>query len=176
MAADLNAFPSVWRALLDADASTHLELAIAKAEGELAHAKHVLPPREKWFAALHHTAPEKVRVVIVGQDPYPTLGNAMGLAFSVPRGVAVPASLRNIYKGMTNDLDLEPALHGDLSTWAAQGVLLLNNVLTVEEGAPNSHAKFGWQQVTDRLITAIGSASAARKYFCCGARLRRRRR
>jgi uracil-DNA glycosylase len=164
-------FPPAWRALLDANASQHLEQAMkmatggATSKGNLVDDKRVFPPRAQWFAALRHTAPENVRAVIVGQDPYPTLGNAMGLAFSVPRGVAVPASLRNIYKAMQQDLGLTAAAHGDLTSWAKQGVLLLNSVLTVFEGAPNSHIDYGWQQVTDSLIAALGTANSSPKAF-----------
>lgn len=157
--------PAQWFALLQADASAHLASAIAAAEREAAAGKQVLPPRTDWFAAFEHVAPSEVRVVILGQDPYPTPGNAMGLAFSVPRGVRPPASLKNIYKGLQNDLSIPPALHGDLSSWAAQGVLLLNSVLTVEAGLPNSHVEFGWRQVTDAVITALGSEGQTPKAF-----------
>lgn len=127
--------------------------------------KPVFPTRAQWFAALAHTPPAAVRVVILGQDPYPTRGNAMGLAFSVPRGVAIPASLRNIYKAMELDLGIIPATHGDLSAWATQGVLLLNTTLTVEEGQPNVHADIGWSDVTDAVINAIGATDQVPKVF-----------
>ena len=161
----MNSFPANWLALLDADARAHLARATAAAERGMAAGTHVLPARANWFAAFHCVAPEKVRAVILGQDPYPTAGNAMGLAFSVPRGVAVPASLRNIYKGLEKDLGIAPAAHGDLRAWAEQGVLLLNCVLTVEEGRSNAHAEFGWQQVTDAVIAAIGNTATPRKAF-----------
>ena len=160
-----NTFPANWRALLDENALGHLARATAAAEREIERGKHVLPLRGNWFAAFDHVAPEKVRAVILGQDPYPTPGNAMGLAFSVPRGVSVPASLRNIYRCMENDLGIAPATHGDLRAWAEQGVLLLNCVLTVEAGLSNAHAEFGWRQVTDAVIAAIGAASSTRKAF-----------
>jgi uracil-DNA glycosylase len=160
-----NELPANWLALLDVNAKTQLARAIAAAELELAQGKHVFPARENWFAAFRHVAPENVRAVILGQDPYPTAGNAMGLAFSVPRGVKVPASLKNIYKAMQNDLNINPVAHGDLSTWAAQGVLLLNATLTVEESKPNAHAEFGWRQMTDAVIAAIGASSETPKAF-----------
>ncbi len=125
----------------------------------------IFPPREHWFAAFERIDPHAVRAVILGQDPYPTPGNAMGLAFSVPRGVKVPASLRNIYKALQIDLGITPPLHGDLSAWAEQGVLLLNTALTVEEGKPGSHANFGWGEFTDGVIEALGNADAAPKVF-----------
>ena len=157
--------PPGWLALLDANAKTQLDRAIAAAENELALGRHVFPARENWFRAFNLVAPANVRAVILGQDPYPTAGNAMGLAFSVPRGVKVPASLKNIYKTLQNDLGITPAAHGDLSAWAAQGVLLLNTVLTVEESKPNAHTNFGWRQMTDAIITAIGASSETPKAF-----------
>jgi uracil-DNA glycosylase len=160
-----HSLPANWLALLDANAKSQLDRAINAAENELALGKHVFPARENWFAAFNHVAPNDVRAVILGQDPYPTAGNAMGLAFSVPRGVKVPASLKNIYKGLQNDLGIKPVTHGDLSVWAAQGVLLLNTVLTVEESKPNAHADFGWRQMTDAVIAAIGASSESPKAF-----------
>jgi uracil-DNA glycosylase len=160
-----NSLPANWLALLDTDAKSQLDRAIVAAENELALGKHIFPARESWFAAFSHVAPNDVRAVILGQDPYPTAGNAMGLAFSVPRGVRVPASLKNIYKGLQNDLGIKPAVHGDLTAWAAQGVLLLNTVLTVEEGKPNAHADFGWRQMTDAVIAAVGAGSESPKAF-----------
>ena len=157
--------PAKWLQLLSHDATTHLRRATAAAEREVALGKNVFPPRADWFAAFHHLAPKDVRAVILGQDPYPTRGNAMGLAFSVPHGVKPAASLKNIYKALNNDLGISPAAHGDLSSWAAQGVLLLNSVLTVEEGQPNAHAELGWRQFTDAVIEAIGSSNQTPKAF-----------
>ena len=161
----MNPFPASWMALLGPDARKHLADATSAAAQRAASGKSVFPARENWFAALHFVPPEAVKVIVLGQDPYPTAGNAIGLSFSVPRGVAVPASLRNIYVGLKNDLGLAPAPHGDLRAWASQGVLLLNSVLTVEEGVPNSHAGLGWREVTDAIIAAIGEAASAPKVF-----------
>ena len=160
-----NTLPAKWLELLNDDATAHLQHATAAAEHEAALGKNVFPPRADWFAAFHHVAPRNVRVVILGQDPYPTRGNAMGLAFSVPRGLKPPASLKNIYKALYNDLAISPASHGDLSSWAAQGVLLLNSVLTVEEGEPNVHAELGWRQFTDAVIGALGGSNQTPKAF-----------
>lgn len=157
--------PDQWLALLDKGARSRLAQATALAERAIEGGRRIFPDRKNWFAAFDHVDPENVRAVILGQDPYPTAGNAMGLAFSVPRGVAIPASLRNVYRGLSNDLAIAPAAHGDLSGWAAQGVLLLNTVLTVEEGKPNAHAALGWHGVTDAVICAIGSAKSAPKPF-----------
>ena len=161
----MNNLPDQWLALLDKEAHAKLAEATVLAEHASAEGKRIFPDRKNWFAAFEHVDPENVRAIILGQDPYPTVGNAMGLAFSVPRGVAIPASLRNVYRGLSNDLAIAPAAHGDLSGWAAQGVLLLNTVLTVEEGKPNAHAELGWRDVTDAVICAIGSSKSAPKAF-----------
>ena len=124
----------------------------------------VYPPRALRYRALELVAPEKVRVVILGQDPYHGEGQAMGLAFSVPPGVRIPPSLRNVYKEMASDVGIAPAAHGDLTAWAEQGVLLLNTSLSVEAGEAASHARIGWEQVTDALI-AYASKSATHSVF-----------
>jgi uracil-DNA glycosylase len=98
----------------------------------------------------------QVRVLIVGQDPYPTPGHPMGLSFSVGAGVRpLPPSLANIFRELQDDLGIPPSPHGDLSAWAAQGVLLLNRVLTVRAGTPASHRGHGWEKVTEQAITAL---------------------
>lgn len=114
--------------------------------------KKIYPPRGKIFNALKTTPFGNIKVVILGQDPYHGYGQAHGLCFSVNRGVALPPSLKNIYKEMEDDLGIIQPNHGYLQSWANQGVLMLNTVLTVEEGKPNSHAKLGWQTFTDQII------------------------
>jgi len=115
----------------------------------------VLPPPESVFRAFAQPM-DAVRVVIVGQDPYPTLGHAMGLSFSVDRAVKpLPHSLANIYRELHSDLGIDPAQHGDLSNWARQGVLLLNRVLTVRAGEAGSHRQIGWEAVTASALTAL---------------------
>lgn len=104
--------------------------------------------------ALAYVAPEDVRAVILGQDPYHGPGQAMGLSFSVPKGEKLPPSLRNIYKEMASDLGCGIPVSGDLSAWAQQGVLLLNTTLTVREHEANSHSKLGWQVVTTAIVEA----------------------
>jgi uracil-DNA glycosylase len=164
-----NQFPAPWLALLEPAAKAHLDRATAAAESAALSGTHIFPPRADWFAAFHHVAPQNVRVIILGQDPYPSRGNAMGLAFSVPRGVKAPASLKNIYKALDNDLGVAPALHGDLRSWATQGVLLLNSVLTVAEGQPNAHADLGWRELTDCVIASLGDSNTAKVFMLWGA-------
>lgn len=115
----------------------------------------VYPPRKDLFHALRLTAPEQVKCVIIGQDPYHEQGQAHGLSFSVQKGVPIPRSLRNIYKELNSDLQIPIPEHGCLVSWAKQGVLLLNNVLTVYDGAANSHKAWGWEQFTSAVIDII---------------------
>ena len=112
----------------------------------------IYPPQDDILNALAWTAPDDVRAVILGQDPYHEEGQAMGLSFSVHRGCKLPPSLRNIYKEMAADLGCDIPATGDLSGWARQGVLLLNTTLTVRQGVANSHAKLGWQVLTDHIV------------------------
>lgn len=115
----------------------------------------VFPTPDERFAALALTPPAGVRVVLLGQDPYPTRGNANGLAFSVRRGAPLPASLKNLFLGLQADTGLPPPTHGDLSAWARQGVLLLNTVLTVREGEPQSHRRRGWEAFTSAVLRHV---------------------
>lgn len=120
--------------------------------------KEFLPPRECIWRALELTQLESIKVVILGQDPYPTKNVGIGLAFSTnPELKPLPASLKNIYKEMEADLGVLAPKHGSLIDWAKRGVMLLNTVLTVEEGAPQSHAKLGWEEVTDQIIRSIAA-------------------
>ena len=115
----------------------------------------VFPEEKDVFRALELTPFESVKVVILGQDPYHGFGQAHGLSFSVQKGTPLPPSLRNIYKELQEDLGGELPTEGDLSHWAKQGVLLLNTVLTVEEGNANSHKGMGWERLTNRLIESL---------------------
>lgn len=129
---------------------------IAKVQAERAAGKVIYPPQEQVFAALTLTPLAQVRVVILGQDPYHGPGQAHGLCFSVPDGVKHPPSLRNIFKAIQHDYpDFQIPESGNLSHWAEQGVLLLNTVLTVEQGKAHSHAKWGWENFTDKVIAAV---------------------
>ena len=112
----------------------------------------VYPPKALLFHAFELTAFDAVKVVILGQDPYHKKHQAMGLAFSVPKGQSIPPSLNNIYKELHNDLNEPIPSHGDLTQWAKQGVFLLNTYLTVLEGQPLSHSKIGWESFTDAVL------------------------
>ncbi len=128
----------------------------------------IYPPRP--FRALARTPPGGVRVVILGQDPYHGPGQAEGLAFSVAPGVKIPPSLRNIFKELLRDGCIERApASGSLSTWTERGVLLLNSSLTVEEGLPASHAKQGWESLTDAALAEVAAQAPACAYLLWGA-------
>ena len=139
----------------------------------IASGARVYPPRP--FSALELLDPGAVKVVILGQDPYHGAGQANGLAFSVPRGVPLPPSLRNIRAELQRDLGPTPAADGDLTPWAAQGVLLLNAVLTVEDGAPASHAGRGWEVVTDRILAAVAATPQPTVFLLWGVHAQRKR-
>lgn len=151
----MSLLPAPWRAVvtphLDPDRVAELA-AYVDAEYQ---AGPCYPPLDDLFSAYRLCAPDDCRVLILGQDPYHKAGQAHGLSFSVRPGVAVPPSLRNVYKELAADLDVPPSRSGDLSGWAAQGVLLLNAVLTVREGKPGSHANRGWEDFTDATIRAL---------------------
>ncbi|HVQ33216.1 MAG TPA: uracil-DNA glycosylase [Lysobacter sp.] len=122
---------------------------------ERAQKTRVFPPLPQVFAALDATPFDQVKVVILGQDPYHGLGQAHGLCFSVQHGTAVPPSLVNVYKELQRDLGIPPPSHGCLTHWAEQGVLLLNAVLTVEEGKAGAHQGKGWEGFTDHVVEVL---------------------
>jgi len=129
----------------------------------------ILPQQNLWFNALNSTAPEQVKVVILGQDPYPTQGHAHGLCFSVlPNVKPLPKSLNNIYKELYEDLGIKNE-NGHLQSWANQGVLMLNSVLTVESGQANSHQGKGWEKLTDKIIDIVNSQEQACVFVLWGA-------
>lgn len=144
-------------------------------ERRLAAGAIIYPPLP--FRALELTPLADVRVVILGQDPYHRPGQAQGLAFSVPDGVPPPPSLRNIFKELTRDPEVTPAqaASGSLERWAGQGVLLLNTGLTVEEGQPASHARQGWEELTDQLITAVSAKTHPVVFMLWGAHAQAKR-
>jgi len=119
--------------------------------------KTIYPPGKLIFNAFNRTPFSQLKVVIIGQDPYHNPGEAMGLCFSVPENIRVPPSLRNIYKELKANTGFDIPNHGDLSSWANQGVFLLNAILTVEHKQAGSHKKIGWQTFTDAVIKTISS-------------------
>lgn len=130
----------------------------------------IFPPSNQVFTAFELTPINEIKVVILGQDPYHGLGQANGLSFSVSKGQKIPPSLRNIYKELALEYeDFETPKHGDLSSWAEQGVLLLNAVLTVEEGNANSHKDYGWHTFTDNAIKYISENTKDVVFILWGA-------
>lgn len=144
---------NAWFALVPEQAKTTAQRLLLEVD-DLRREETIYPPQGDILNALAYVAPEDVRVVILGQDPYHGPGQAMGLSFSVPNGEKLPPSLRNIYKEMASDLGCNMPVSGDLSAWAQQGVLLLNTTLTVREHEANSHSKLGWQVVTTAIVEA----------------------
>lgn len=131
--------------------------------------KHIFPKGSEYFRALDLTPLDEVKVVILGQDPYHGMGQAHGLCFSVQPGVRTPPSLVNIYKEMQSDLGIAPAKHGFLEHWAEQGVLLLNSVLTVEEGKAAAHQGKGWEKFTDAVIRTVNDECDGVVFILWGA-------
>ncbi len=162
------ALPAAWLAGLDASARESLAKAEAHVAAREAAGIEVYPPSPLRYRALELVAPQEVRVVILGQDPYHGAGQAMGLAFSVPREVRVPPSLANIFKELAKDLGVARPAHGDLTAWAQQGVLLLNTALSVEAGNAGSHAKIGWDAGTSALIALASQEAPAAVFMLWG--------
>lgn len=126
------------------------------------------PPLADRYRALELLAPDDVNVIILGQDPYHGEGEAHGLAFSVPDGIKMPPSLRNIFRELADDMMMSPPTVTDLTRWAKQGVLLLNTALTVAPDSPGSHAGIGWKRVTDAIIYALGHSAKPRIFVLWG--------
>ncbi|WP_199553625.1 uracil-DNA glycosylase [Sandaracinobacteroides hominis] len=159
-----------WRAALaDEFAQPYMADLRAFLVAERAAGKRIYPRASNWFRALDLTPLEQVRVVVLGQDPYHGPGQAHGLCFSVQPGVKVPPSLVNIYKELQSDLQIEPAHHGFLESWAKQGVLLLNSVLTVEEARAASHAGRGWERFTDAVIRRVAERDLPTVFMLWGS-------
>jgi len=129
----------------------------------------VFPTDDQVFSALSYFSPTDVSVVILGQDPYHEHGQAHGLSFSVQPNVAIPPSLRNIFVERENDIGLQPPTHGTLTPWAQQGALLLNTSLTVREGSAGSHAKKGWEAITDNIISTVNNNTERCVFILWGA-------
>ncbi len=134
--------------------------------------KTVFPPMHDIFNALKYTPYSETRVVILGQDPYHEIGQAHGLSFSVRRGIKIPPSLVNIYKELSSDIGMSIPNHGELTSWAKQGVLLLNATLTVREGQANSHSTIGWAIFTDEVIKKLDENDSPMVFILWGANAR----
>jgi uracil-DNA glycosylase len=134
----------------------------------------VYPAHDEVFAALHHTPYAQVRVVLLGQDPYHGPGQAHGLCFSVRHGVAVPPSLQNMFKELRDDLGIAIPSHGNLTSWAQRGVLLLNTTLTVRAGSAGSHHGQGWETFTDEVIQVVNQRDFV-VFVLWGANARRKK-
>ncbi|MFM7403910.1 MAG: uracil-DNA glycosylase [Erythrobacter sp.] len=167
--------PESWRPVLEPVLATPEARRLGGwLKAEEAAGKVVYPPRGQRLAALALTPLAAVRCVILGQDPYHGAGQAHGLAFSVQAGVRPPPSLLNIYKELETDLGLPRPVSGDLSPWARQGVLLLNNTLTVEAGQAGSHAGRGWDAVTDACVAAVAASDQPTVFILWGSHAKRK--
>lgn len=131
--------------------------------------KEIYPPMHQWFEAFKLTPLVSAKVIVLGQDPYHSPGQAHGLCFSVKKNIRLPPSLKNIYKELQWDLNIRIPNHGCLETWAQQGVFLLNTILTVERGKAGSHQKKGWEQFTDKVITLLNAQERPLVFWLWGA-------
>jgi uracil-DNA glycosylase len=175
MALDLVALlPADWRAAMTPYLDPQRVAALGAFVEEEYRSGPVYPPLADLFRAFRLCTVDAARLLILGQDPYHKAGQAHGLSFSVAHGVAVPPSLRNVFKELRDDLGVRPPVDGDLSGWAAQGVLLLNAVLTVRGGMPASHANRGWEHVTDAAIKALNAKDSRVVFVLWGGYARKK--
>lgn len=157
-----------WKQALEEECSKEYFLKLLEFVEEEAKEYRIFPPLDEVFCAFHYTELSKVHVVILGQDPYHEEGQAHGLCFSVRKGVKIPPSLVNIYKELHSDMGYEIPGHGYLESWAKQGVLMLNTVLTVREGKANSHQKKGWETFTDSVIQKLNQCEQPMVFILWG--------
>lgn len=146
---------SQWQKLLAAEKNKAYFQTLQQFISQQRQQARIFPQSDQQFRAFELTPYEEVKVVILGQDPYHGEGQAHGLSFSVPQNITIPPSLRNIFKELADDIGCQMPSKGDLTSWAQQGVLLLNSVLTVEEGKANSHKNKGWETFTDHVISVL---------------------
>jgi uracil-DNA glycosylase len=166
--------PAPWREVLSAETAQPYFGALEEYVDAERAAHQVFPPEDEVFAALEATAPDAVRVVLLGQDPYHDDGQAHGMCFSVRPGVRVPPSLRNMFKELHADLDVPVPGHGHLRAWADQGVLLLNTVLTVRAHEAASHKGHGWEAFTDAVIRAVNDREQPAVFVLWGAHAKKK--
>lgn len=170
-----DSLPESWRAALGPVLATPQSRRLGGfLKAEEAAGKRIFPPPGTRLAALALTPLDAVKVVILGQDPYHGAGQAHGLCFSVQPGVKTPPSLVNIYKELHADLGVPIPAHGHLENWARQGVLLLNNALTVEEGRAGSHQNLGWEAITDAAVAAVAAKAEPCVFLLWGSHARRK--
>lgn len=157
-----------WKALLADEFEQEYFKALAQFVKQEYIQHNCYPPGKLIFNAFNQTAVDQVKVVIIGQDPYHGQGQAHGLSFSVPEGIALPPSLINIYKELQTDLGIPPKPNGDLTSWARQGVLLLNATLTVRASQAGSHQNKGWEVFTDAVITKLTAKNSGLVFMLWG--------
>jgi len=151
--------PDHWKELLQ-DYNSQIDELGTKLQKQADQGERILPDKKHLFRALE-LKPEQVKVIIVGQDPYPNISDAIGLSFSVPpRKTGLPGSLLNIQKEIMTDIGSTTTADGDLTKWASQGVMLLNRVLTVTAGESGSHSKLGWQEITEKIVAHCANLGA----------------
>jgi uracil-DNA glycosylase len=153
-------FPKSWSALLREEARKEYLFLLEKKVEEAYASSICFPPKQKIFETFALCKPQELRVVILGQDPYHGAGEAHGLAFSVRQGIKTPPSLRNIFKELESEFEIDLTRTTDLTCWAEQGVFLLNSVLTVEKNRAGSHSKWGWEEFTNATIEFISKENA----------------
>lgn len=161
--------PASWRAALEPETQKPYWADLTRFVAAERAAHVVMPPAEDVFNAFRFCPLDDVKVLLLGQDPYPTPGVAHGLCFSVLPGVKVPASLKNIYRELQDDVGASPVTHGYLASWAKQGVLMLNACLTVRANEPNSHAGKGWEKFTDAAIRAVNDRAGPAVFLLWGS-------
>ncbi|RDC61294.1 Uracil-DNA glycosylase [Alteripontixanthobacter maritimus] len=165
----LDTVPECWRdALAPSFESPHAAALEQRLQADSDRGKTIYPPPHQRFRALELTPPDAVKAVILGQDPYHGEGQAHGLAFSVPAGVKLPPSLRNIYRELADDISVVRS-DGNLDGWAREGVLLLNTALTVEAGRAGSHAKAGWSAITDAIVASVAKRADPAVFILWGS-------
>lgn len=158
-----------WKQFIQEEKKKEYYLSLSRKLKEEYETQTIYPPYTQVFEAFKLTPLDSIKVVIVGQDVYPTKGNAMGLAFSVNPDIKIPASLKNIFKEIQSEFGTEYPNNGNLTRWATQGVFLLNTVLTVREGKPNSHKGIGWEIFTDNVIKLLNDHPSPKVFMLWGA-------
>lgn len=167
--ASIDRLPDVWRDFLVGETSQPYWHELQRFVTTERQQSDVYPPASETFRAFALTSPQDVRVVVLGQDPYHSYGQANGLCFSVANGVKIPPSLRNIYKELHSDLGIAPSTSGDLTSWAQQGVLLLNATLTVRRDGAGTHQGQGWEIFTDAVVRTLGAGHSPIVFVLWGA-------